>query len=103
MPLHYISDLTVDSSYFNSVTYSNPTIIPGNFTQHSQVLRKNCLQNTLFKERQKRRDDEDVDGGSYLMALWKTEDNGTFQVETIDRTCWRSQFDRSCDIFARQP
>jgi hypothetical protein len=72
------------------------------FYRFGQVLGKNCFQNTLFRERQKRRDDDEVDGGSYTMALWKTDDTGTFKVETPHRTCWRIRLERRNKFITRQ-
>jgi len=94
VPYLYKSDITVDRSCFPSVTYSKHTIIPGNFAWLGQILRKNCLQNTLFKERQNRRDDDQVDGGTYLMALWKTDDTRTFKVEIPHRSCLKIRLER---------
>jgi len=99
---HYKSEITVDRSYFSSVTYSKCTVIPGNFTWLGQVLEKNCLQNSLFKVRQNRRDDDEVDVGSYTMALWKSDGTRTFEVETPHCTCWRTRLERRSKIIARQ-
>ena len=66
-----------------------------------QILEGKGLQDTLFKVRQNRSDDNNVDGGSYLMALWKTDDTRTFKVEITHHTCWRTRLKRRREIFAR--